>query len=329
MGKHRTVAVFAAGHFLVDLACAFAMLRWVRPSGSWTEAVLLYDFFAFAGQMPLGLMSDRFGNGRGFAGAGCLLVSAAYLLPGAPMALAVISGLGNALYHIGGGRDVLALSEGKAGPLGVFVSPGALGLFLGAALGRGRAPAFLPPVLLLGAAAAVWLLCGKSAPKSVSLELSGAGLPALTALFLVVVLRSLTGFLLVFPWKTGGWAWVFVLCVAMGKALGGRASDRLGVRTAALASLGLAAALFLLSGSPVCGCAAVLLFNMTMPVTLRGAADLLPGAEGFSFGLLTFALFLGFLPAYLDLPLPGGPWVYAGACLLSLALLLPALGKRP
>ena len=63
-----------------------------------------------------------------------------------------------------------------------------------------------------------------------------------------------------------------------------------------------------------------------MPLTLYGAARLLPGAKGFAFGLLTFALFLGFLP------------VYAGACALqaaqaaalsalSAAALVPALRK--
>ena len=64
------------------------------------------------------------------------------------------------------------------------------------------------------------------------------------------------------------------------------------------------------------------LFNMTMPVTLHRAAMLLPGHRGFAFGLLTFGLFLGFLPAAFGrgelLPLP--VW-----SVISLALLLPAL----
>ncbi len=115
----------------------------------------------------------------------------------------------------------------------------------------------------------------------------------------------------------------------LGKTSGGFLYDKLGGFPAAILSLGLAAVLFCFSGTPVCGCAAVLLFNMTMPLTLRAAADLLPGARGFSFGLLTLALFLGFLPEYLRLPSVAAGWTYALACLLSLALLLPALRKRP
>ena len=44
MGKQRTVTVYACGHFLVDLACAFAMLRFVRGTPVRAEAVLLYNF---------------------------------------------------------------------------------------------------------------------------------------------------------------------------------------------------------------------------------------------------------------------------------------------
>ena len=326
MHTGRCTAVYAAGHFAVDLACAFAMLRFVRPTAAWTTAVLLYNFFAFAGQMPLGLIADRLGNGRAFAAAGCLLAAASYLLPGAPLLLAVTAGIGNALYHVGGGYDVLRLSD-RAGRLGVFVSPGAFGLFLGLLLGKGGFPAAVPPLLLLAAAAAALLLCGRTDGSGPVLDLSGGGAAALTALFLVVCLRSFAGFLFSFPWKTGAWAWVFVLCVVLGKTFGGYLYDRFGgTRTSAASLLG-AAALFLLSGHPAAGCAAALLFNMTMPVTLRAAADLLPGAKGFSFGLLTFALFLGFLPEYMG---PSGirtGWMYAALCVLSLALLLFGLRK--
>ncbi len=326
----RTTAVYAAGHFAVDLACAFCMLRYALGSAGWLLAVLLYNALAFAGQAPLGLLADRFGNGRLFAAGGCLLTAAAFCLPAAPIALAVTAGVGNALYHVGGGRDVLAGDGGRAGPLGVFVSPGAFGLFLGGLMGRGGFPAWPAAALVLLAGAAVLWLCRSPAAAPLALPLDRAGALALAALFLVVFVRSWTGFLFSFPWKTGAWAWVFVLCVVLGKTAGGYLYDRLGAARTAALSLIPAAILFCVPGSAVCGCLAVLLFNMTMPVTLRAAADLLPGARGFSFGLLTFALFLGFLPAYLDVSLPGRGIVYAAAALVSLLLLLPAARRaRP
>ena len=332
MDKARVTAVYSAAHFAVDLSCAFLVLRFGKDGGQWLEAVLLYNFCAFALQMPLGLLTDRFGNGKAFSAAGCLLVAAAWLLRGMPTGLCVTAGIGNALFHIGGGHDVLALNQRRAGQLGVFVSPGAFGLFLGGLLSRSAFPVW--PVLagMVLAAGAILLLIpglpgsevsfgGPEAPKA------WAGLSVL--LLLVVVLRSYGGFLFSFPWKTGLWSWAFVFGVVLGKTLGGFFYDRLGGRIAALGSLIPAAALFLASGIPALGCLAVLLFNMTMPLTLRRAADLIPGAPGFSFGLLTFGLFLGFLPTWLDLPsLSTGP-MYAGVCLLSLLLLLPALRRDP
>lgn len=328
MGK-RSAAVYAAGHFLVDLACAFAMLRWARPAADWRGAVLLYNFLAFAGQAPLGLLADRLGDGRRFACAGCVLAAAAYAFSGAPTLLAAIAGLGNALFHVGGGLDTLNRSDGRAGALGVFVSPGALGLFLGTLAGRSAFPAAPFPLLLLIAAAAIWLCCGRTENAPLHLSLPRLGGAALAALFGAVCLRSCAGFLFSFPWKTGAWSAVFVLCVVLGKTAGGFLFDRAGGRGAALMSLIPAAALFLFAAHPLCGCIAVLLFNMTMPVTLRAAASLLPGAKGLSFGLLTFALFLGFLPAFFGLlPSSESGGVCAALSLLTLALLLPVLPKR-
>ena len=152
----------------------------------------------------------------------------------------------------------------------------------------------------------------------------------LVPLFLVVVLRSYMGANQAFAWKSQGqWALVLTLALALGKAGGGLLSDRLGPRRAAGWSLGLAVALYLLSGAPLPGLLAVFLFNMTMPMTLWAAAQLLPGAKGFGFGLLTFALFVGYLPVYLGWPAVfGNVWACAAAAALSLALLWRPLGKE-
>ena len=113
------------------------------------------------------------------------------------------------------------------------------------------------------------------------------------------------------------------------EAAGGFAVDRLGARKASAGSLGLAAALYLVSALPLPGTLAVFLFNMTMPVTLWAAARAVPGAKGFSFGLLTFALFLGALPSFLGWPsLLAGPGSYAAMAALSLVLLWFPLRKE-
>ena len=109
---------------------------------------------------------------------------------------------------------------------------------------------------------------------------------------------------------------------AGGKALGGFVSDRFGKEKTAAVSMVLAAVLYLFSNNIVCGLAAILIFNMSMPITLRAAADIFKGGRGFSFGLLTFALFLGYVPSYIY----GGVQISRAAmcilCILSAAMLL-------
>ena len=68
---------------------------------------------------------------------------------------------------------------------------------------------------------------------------------------------------------------------------------------------------------------------MSMPITLRAAADALPGLKGFGFGLLTFALFLGFLPTWLGWSVLSAGWFLALGAAVSLALLLAGLRRKP
>ena len=316
-----TTVLYSIAHFAVDLGCAFAVFSSMEAGA---EGYLLYNFFAFAMQMPLGVLADRWGRGKIFAAIGCLLVALICCLPSFGIAGAMVLGLGNGLFHVGGGVDVIALSGKKAALLGVFVSPGAFGLFIGTML-AGNFPAWPVVGLNLVLAVLIWLFCrsvqGADAPlpeKSV--------LPLAAALFLVVVLRSFAGLAASFSWKTGVWSWIAVAAVVLGKTAGGFASDRLGARTAAFLSLGAAAVCFCFSGLAAPGAAALFLFNMSMPVTLWGLAQAMPDHKGFSFGLLTFALFLGFLPTYLGVQSISG-YVLAGISLVS-ALLLAALPRK-
>lgn len=331
---HRPLlALYSLTHFWVDLSCAFLVFRTLAGTPDFTLCLLLYNFCAFALQMPLGLLADRFDRNGAVAGAGCLLAALAAASP-LPLLTAVTAGTGNALFHLGGGIDVLNGSTRRAAALGVFVSPGALGLYIGTLWGKGRAlPLWIAPLVLILLAAAILWLCrrqfGSLRSGNAPLDLSGRAAPLLP-LFLVVVLRSYMGMNQSFPWKgTGQWALVLTLALVLGKTAGGFFMDRLRPRPAAALSLGLAAGLYLLSASPLPGVLAVFLFNMTMPVTLWAVARVMPGAKGFTFGLLTFGLFLGCLPSLLGWPsLLGSPWACSAAALASLALLWPALGRE-
>ena len=293
-------AVYAVGHFLVDFACALMMLN-TMPDPVW---FLVYNFCAFAMQMPIGLLADLLGRNRPFAlsGIGLVFLAACPL----PVPLRVIAmGLGNACYHVGGGREAL-LRDDKMTGLGIFVSPGAVGIYLGTVLAQCDAVHMAVFFALSLCGIAVYLIC----PGGVKRNTLSAPKPPLALLMLmIVIVRSLIGLSMETPWKIGVFVTLGALAAAGGKALGGLAGDRFGIRTAGSVSLILAAILFLLPDIGIAGVLGVLLFNMTMPITLRRACDAVPGMEGFAFGLLTFGLFLGYLPSAFGITV--GPWTGA------------------
>lgn len=326
-------AFYSLLHVLVDGVCAFAMFGTflVRPQGY--DNVLTYNFCAFALQMPLGAALDVLNPRRGKVlplATACMGV--ALTLVGAFTHPALL-GIGNALFHVGGGVGTIFEDREKGWQgrgLGVFVAPGALGLYLGALLAKNGAGigwlwgvgAFML-LACAGAAGRVFVRgsargssqggsragtadvahpvsCPVRAPSKNGVHSGATGvLPLAACLLLVVILRSHIGMTVTFPWKTTALAGFFAaLAVAAGKAAGGFWTVGLGSLRTILLSLAAAAVCYLFSGYAVFGLAALFLFNVTMPVTLYLLVRRLPRLPGFSFGLLTFGLFLGFLPAY-------------------------------
>ena len=336
--KHwRLVSIYSAAHFLVDFACAFLIFRAIVGAPYSPLYLLSYNFCAFALQMPLGILADKWDRNHLLAVIGCAFVGAAFGLWNVPVAAVIVAGIGNAMFHIGGGIDVLNISESKCASLGLFVSPGAWGIYFGTIFGKEDGLPAVPVVLALFAAAGLILATYRAQrgtyPKNAAFSLSSGAsrqmILAAACLFLVVCLRSYAGLTFNFPWKnTGYWGIALVCAVVLGKTAGGFAADRFGVVKTTFFSLGIAALLFLFPHMPLSGVTAVLLFNMTMPVKLWLLAKIFPGAKGFSFGLLTFGLFLGFLPVYFGVYVPpGASWPFALAAVVSIALIVAGLRK--
>ena len=312
--------IYAIAHFAVDFSCAYIMFKLVFKSNSPLDSALIYNFCAFALQMPLGLIADKTGKDYLYATGGILLVSTAFILTGLPCVLA--AGIGNALFHIGGGHALLTSSD-KAAPLGVFVSTGALGLYFGARV----IYTYIPLILLLLSFILVLVFCRNSIIAVAAIPLKLNKCIFISSFFVAVVfLRSYSGLSIHFEWaKESVWSLILVLAIVAGKAAGGFILDRFGAVTISIASLLLAAIGFIISSSPISGVLAIFLFNMTMPVTLWAIARIIPRYKGFSFGLLTFTLFLGYLFVWLGLPLPSYNYIYAIVSLVSLVLLIPGL----
>lgn len=285
--------LYSALHFLVDGVCALAMFGGFLSGERGYFYILVYNFCAFALQMPLGAALDMLNvpgreKGKGdpafwtaAAGVFCTMAGA-FIHP-------AVLGLGNALFHVGGGvgcirEDHARKWQGRG--LGVFVAPGALGLYLGTVIAKGGSweiwvwsiGAFMI-FLCLGA------LYGQGRHGETKAGSGRSGQPmeryretgyeetlcrqerqegkektegryfnrkAAAALLClaVVVLRSYLGMAVSFPWKTGIPAGILaVAALAGGKAAGGFAGARYGFRKTALVSLLLAALFYFFSSS--------------------------------------------------------------------------------
>ncbi len=303
-------AVYSAVHFIVDLSCIVLVSNLITQKTDSPQklffSVIIYDFFAFALQLPIGIIADKVNKNGLCSALGCLLAAFAYAFSGAGLAACIIAGIGNATFHIGGGIDVLNISKGRAAPSGVFVSTGAMGVFLGAWSAKiGFDKYYIPVILLILSAAAliVLYLRIKDSVKNEELSLPrlGAdGAAAVICLFLTVCIRSYVGMILSFEWKSSfALALLSVAAVVLGKMLGGFVGDKIGFEKISLISLPVSAVFFVFAFKvPALGIAAMLLFNMTMPITLSALGNIFNKAKGLAFGLTTLALFLGALPKF-------------------------------
>lgn len=320
--KEVTTFAYALCHFVVDFACVSSMLcavsRVLGESGQDSLefvalSILLYDVVAFTLQLPVGIVLDKLDKNSYAALLSYALVGAGVLISLLPVALlewlaVLLLAVGNALFHSAGGLIVLNISQKHAGPSGIFIATGAIGVFLGTQSAQmERLQIAFSLLVLLFLCALITLVVQKVNKKywnvhNVAFDiprLSSNTLLAIALLTLVVALRSYAGMVMAFPWKSQTLLLVLsILGVFAGKALGGMVADRIGFRTTATFSLIVAATLFAPSWEvPVMGLLGVFFFNFTMSITLASLANILPNAKGTAFGLASFSLAVGALPA--------------------------------
>ncbi|MBQ6215879.1 MAG: hypothetical protein IJK53_00685 [Erysipelotrichaceae bacterium] len=329
----KQIFVLSLAHMGIDFLCAFSLYR---SFVNIADVFLLYNFCAFALQLPIGLIVDLWNEKRkeknkiavyttvmGVA----LTILGSYVSP-------IISGLGNALFHSGGG--ILSMNEDEKNDLhskglGVFVAPGAIGLFLGMWFYQSsfyRVIQGLVSLALLGLALLVFLQTKEEKQyRRLKLPEDFKGWLKVSLCFLVVFLRSLNGMAVTFSWKQGFvLSFLSVLALALGKCAGGFINARIKEKKTIWITLCLSALLYSFGDHVVCGLLALFFFNMSMPLTLYLLAKQIKGGPGFAFGLLTFSLFLGYLPVLYGLIGKTGPFPLGSiTSLLSLILLVTYL----
>ena len=317
-----TTMIYSILHMFVDGICAFAMF------GKFSGNFLIYNFCAFALQMPFGAMLDYFNREK--YNKICASLGVIFTLLGMWVHPAVL-GVGNALFHVGAGVDVIQEDKKKGyngQALGIFVAPGAWGLFLGTQLTKGGISG-LQIFLTCALAAVLFAFSKQKIHMSAEEEFTSTKIGLLVSCFVVVILRSYVGMAVSFSWKaTTVAATLAVLAVVLGKITGGILAARIGTERTIIGSLVLAAVCYGLSSNMIMGILALFFFNMTMPITLYLLVKRWKELPGFSFGLLTFGLFLGFLPVYCGVQVPvSGQVIGVVGSVVSLVILLAGKGR--
>ncbi len=328
MNNKISLYIYTYGHFVADFASIYIILSAHGLCTNGALMLLLYNFCAFVLQMPLGLLADKTNGYEGYAAAGLIVISASVFIAPYTLICGFLCGLGNALYHIGAGGYVLHQNRGYTAA-GIFVSSGALGLFLGRLVFNNKINYIIVECIIFTAILMLIILILKSKPLQktpfkISINTSSA--IAIVCIFIATFLRSYTGFALTPKLTTQLWLAVMALGITLGKALGGIFSDKFSHWMTAVVSLFLSAIFYTQSHIGFCAVLSFLLFNMTMPITLGALCDILKGAKAFAFGILTTALFLGFLPTYLGVSIAiNNTFQFVSICVLTIILITRGL----
>ena len=341
------LAAYTFSHFAVDYLCFWILFGYFSAgiSGTAEQAFgfIIYNFIAFGLQMVIGAFCDEH---RKFPSSalGCVLVLAAILIsPFIPWAALLITALGNAFFHVGGGIESLVHSGGKLYRGGVFVSAGALGVVLGTLHGTKLSfsnfispKVLIDPVLMALFCAVICYIANKKYPnledcgiENTANEKIGIWLVLGLAL-LSVVIRSFGGTAIPMAWKTTmKLGLVSGFAAFLGKFIGGFAADLFGARRIGIISL-LASLPFLIfgSGNMVISVIGIILFNITMPITLGICAQKLPRNPGIAFGLTTAALLLGAVPSFFVM-MSGKIWLLLPAVLVSAVCIYFSAENKP
>lgn len=327
----KLLFVYGYAHLVVDAVCAATVFviagsQMLSPA-YYIGLLLLFHVLAFGLQSLIGLGVDLINAPRAATVLGCLICSVALLMTSLPTTAIILAGLGNAIFHVGGGIVSLRIARGGATAPGLYVAPGSLGLLLGAILGRYGLSASLPllPITLLITASII-------AMRIPTKELQPAyehsrprinhGEWIIGLILLSIAVRALLGFVVVFPWESHPVSLVVLtLTTCFGKAVGGILADRWGWVRVAVGALLLALPLIVLDSTHLAiVIPGMFLLNLTMPITLAAVARALPGYPGFAFGLTCLALLLGALPPMLGFS-AAGPVFVASVIITSVAVL--------
>lgn len=300
-------------HFITEIVCFYVLTNVLGDSLILWLTPFIYDAFAFVPQSLIGYISDKFPK-INFGIIGIFLLSFGFvsfmlnLLPGIYTELLILC-LGNACIHIAGAEVTLRVSRGKLSHSAIFVGGGSFGVIIGKLIGQSSLNFWLIffltltmiPFVLLAEYYRKELIDEKNICKYFNYHSSKINpyLIILLTIFIVIA-RGYMGYGIPTSWnKTVLQSVMLYFTMGLGKALGGILSDAFGIRKIAIISI-IGSLPFLLFGDQLMFVSlfGVLLFSMTMSITLALLVSVLKNNPGLAFGLTTIGLFLGTVPVF-------------------------------
>ena len=305
-------------HFILEVSCFYTLAAYTNNDMFYVIA-LMYDLFAFVPQGLIGAISDKYRN-INFGLIGIVLTIFALFCLKFNLPIIVVMSLltiGNCLVHVAGAESTLRLARGKMFPSALFVSGGAFGIITGRLLYQNNMPITFIVLLNVISLLLVILSLRFKSDEDTKLEEYNydnkkVGMVALIILSVfVVAVRSFSSYGIPTGWNKTVIQSILLFCfMGIGKAIGGLLIDKINIKFTSIIST-LLALPFLLFGDQnmYLSLIGIMLFSMTMPVTLALLVSRLKKSPGIAFGLTTIGLFIGSLPAFfftIDSPIING-----------------------
>lgn len=291
-------------HFITEIVCFYFLNIITNGSNIIWLIPFIYDGLAFVPQPIIGYINDKYPK-LNISLIGCVLLLLGliiYILNTGIFLPLIIICLGNCCLHIGGAETTLRNSKGKLSHSALFVGGGSFGVITGKLLSNIISIYWLFPLVIT---MIPFIMLASTYNDNNTSEFNyhnkklNYGLIILLTVFVVTV-RGYMGYGIPTSWnKTVFQTILLYFTMGIGKSLGGILADIFGVKKIAILST-LLAIPFLCFGDNymLISLIGVMMFSMTMSITLAVLTSVLKNTPGLAFGLTTIGLFLGTVPMF-------------------------------
>ncbi|MCX5775379.1 MAG: hypothetical protein NTV44_03330 [Firmicutes bacterium] len=278
-------------HFFVDYFASFSLLSLGLHYQGLAWLFLVYNILAFLPQPLFGFLIDKTAP-KHFVSIGLAMLAIGFLFVDvSPWAGVVFLGLGNAIFHVAGGKIIINSNE-KKWPLGAFVGMGAIGLACAWAFPDNTDLAtvfFLLTVVALTAFQFVKMTVIERSDEAAPIKV-----PWLLLVAVAILVRAFLGKYVTYEISFALWVLLAGCAAGVGKIVGGFLADRFGVTVTVIISTVLGLASLFFTHNAVLSIVGILAINIAMPITLYLIIRAMPHYTATAFGIAAMTLIPGF-----------------------------------